>query len=176
MRKSLTIGVAALALTITACGRKTPPATEIPPATEQTGDTSGAAAGDVELTELPAMQADLVAKAGSDTVYFGTDVYQLDAQSQATLAAQAKWMLANPSVRASIEGHADERGTREYNIALGARRAQSVRTFLTSRGIDASRMRTISYGKERQVAVCNDISCWSQNRRVVTVLDGAGGV
>ena len=69
-----------------------------------------------------------------------------------------------------IEGHADERGTREYNIALGARRAQAVRDYLTSRGIQAQRMRTISYGKERPVAVCNDISCWSQNRRAVTVL------
>ena len=70
----------------------------------------------------------------------------------------------------TIEGHADERGTREYNIALGARRAQAVRDYLASRGIQADRMRTISYGKERPVAVCNDISCWSQNRRAVTVL------
>ena len=70
----------------------------------------------------------------------------------------------------TIEGHADERGTREYNIALGARRAQAVRDYLASRGVSANRMRTISYGKERPVAVCNDISCWSQNRRAVTVL------
>ena len=70
----------------------------------------------------------------------------------------------------TIEGHADERGTREYNIALGARRAQAVRDYLAARGIQATRMRTISYGKERPVAVCNDISCWSQNRRAVTVL------
>ena len=68
-------------------------------------------------------------------------------------------------------GHADERGTREYNIALGARRAQTVREYLVSRGVAAQRMRTISYGKERPVAVCNDISCWSQNRRAVTVLN-----
>ena len=71
----------------------------------------------------------------------------------------------------TIEGHADERGTREYNIALGARRAQAVRDYLGSRGIEPSRMRTISYGKERPVAVCNNISCWSQNRRAVTVLN-----
>ena len=71
----------------------------------------------------------------------------------------------------TIEGHADERGTREYNIALGARRAQTVRDYLASRGVQVQRMRTISYGKERPVAVCNDISCWSQNRRVVTVLN-----
>ena len=73
----------------------------------------------------------------------------------------------------TIEGHADERGTREYNIALGARRAQTVRDYLVSRGIQANRMRTISYGKERPVAVCNDISCWSQNRRAVTVLNAS---
>jgi len=70
----------------------------------------------------------------------------------------------------TVEGHADERGTREYNIALGARRAQTVRDYLAAQGIQISRMRTISYGKERPVAVCNDISCWSQNRRAVTVL------
>ena len=170
MRKSLTLGVAALALTITACGRKTPPATEIPPATEQTGDTSGAAAGDVELTELPAMQADLVAKAGSDTVYFGTDEYQLDAQSQATLAAQAKWMLANPNVRASIEGHADERGTREYNMALGERRANAARDYMVSQGVPTSRLLVTSWGKERPVATGSDESAWAQNRRAVTVV------
>ena len=78
-----------------------------------------------------------------------------------------------PQYAFTIEGHADERGTREYNIALGARRAQTVRDYLTSRGIQAHRMRTISYGKERPVAVCNDISCWSQNRRAVTVLNAS---
>ena len=170
MRKSLTIGVAALALTIAACARKTPPATEIPPATEQTGDTSGAAAGDVELTELPAMQADLVAKAGSDTVYFGTDQYQLDPQSQATLAAQAKWMMANPNVRASIEGHADERGTREYNMALGERRANAARDYMVSQGVPTSRLLVTSWGKERPVATGSDESAWAQNRRAVTVV------
>jgi peptidoglycan-associated lipoprotein len=73
-----------------------------------------------------------------------------------------------------MEGHADERGTREYNLALGARRAAAARQYLTSRGVAANRIRTISFGKERPVAVCDDISCWSQNRRSVTVLGGAG--
>ena len=97
-----------------------------------------------------------------------------DAAGDRHAGKQAQW-LQQPITRYTftIEGHADERGTREYNIALGARRAQSVRTFLASRGIDASRMRTISYGKERPVAVCNDISCWSQNRRAVTVLNAS---
>ena len=82
-------------------------------------------------------------------------------------------LAAYPSQKLLIEGHADERGTREYNIALGARRAQNVRDYLISRGVEGSRMRTISYGKERPVAVCNDISCWSQNRRAVTVLNAS---
>ncbi len=171
MQKSLTLGLAAIALTITACGRKEPPAIDVPP-TEQPpgGDTSGVAPGDVELTELPAMQADLVAKAGSDTVYFGTDEYALDVASRATLAAQAKWMLANPNVRASIEGHADERGTREYNMALGERRANAARDFLLSQGVPTARLLVTSWGKERPVATGSDESAWAQNRRAVTVV------
>jgi peptidoglycan-associated lipoprotein len=89
---------------------------------------------------------------------------------RATLDKQAQWLGRYPRYSFTLEGHADERGTREYNIALGARRAQNVRDYLASRGIQPGRMRTVSYGKERPVAVCNDISCWSQNRRAVTVL------
>ena len=92
-------------------------------------------------------------------------------QARATLDKQAQWLNNYNRYAFTIEGHADERGTREYNIALGARRAQTVREYLISRGVQAQRMRTISYGKERPVAVCNDISCWSQNRRAVTVLN-----
>ena len=96
---------------------------------------------------------------------------ELTPQARATLDKQAQWLTNYVQYsQFTIEGHADERGTREYNIALGARRAQAVRDYLTSRGIQQQRMRTISYGKERPVAVCNDISCWSQNRRAVTVL------
>ena len=89
------------------------------------------------------------------------------------LDKQAQWLRRYNRYAFTVEGHADERGTREYNIALGARRAQAVRDYLTSRGVEANRMRTISYGKERPVAVCNDISCWSQNRRSVTVLNAS---
>ena len=170
MRKSLTLGVAILALTVAGCGRKAPPATTLPPATETPADVNGAAAGDVELTELPAMQADLIAKAGSDTVYFATDEYQLDVASKATLAAQAKWMLANPRVRASIEGHADERGTREYNLALGERRANATRDYLISQGVPTARLLVTSWGKERPVATGPDESAWAQNRRAVTLV------
>ena len=121
----------------------------------------------------PGSQQDFVVNVG-DRVFFESDQTDLSPQAIVTLEKQAQW-LTNYSQYSqfTVEGHADERGTREYNIALGARRAQSVRNFLVSRGIDASRMRTISYGKERPVAVCNDISCWSQNRRAVTVLNAS---
>ncbi len=170
MRKFLILGTAALALTMTnACTNKL---ANQQPATADQGPVTppGVDPADVELTELPAMQADLVAKAGSDTVYFGTDEYQLDAASQATLAAQAKWMLANPRVRASIEGHADERGTREYNMALGERRANAARDFLQSQGVPADRLLVTSWGKERPVAAGSDETAWAQNRRAVTVI------
>ena len=101
---------------------------------------------------------------------FETDSVTLTPTAQATLQKQAQWLLQYNRYSVTIEGHADERGTREYNIALGARRAQATRDYLVSLGIPANRLRTISYGKERPVAVCNDISCWSQNRRAVTVL------
>jgi peptidoglycan-associated lipoprotein len=121
---------------------------------------------------VPGSQQDFVVNVG-DRVFFESDQTDLTPQAIATLEKQVQWLQAYPRYTFTIEGHADERGTREYNIALGARRAQSVRTFMTSRGIDATRMRTISYGKERPVAVCNDISCWSQNRRAVTVLNAS---
>jgi peptidoglycan-associated lipoprotein len=120
----------------------------------------------------PGSQQDFVVNVG-DRVFFESDQTDLSPQAIVTLEKQAQWLQTYPRYSFTIEGHADERGTREYNIALGARRAQSVRNFLASRGIDASRMRTISYGKERPVAVCNDISCWSQNRRAVTVLNAS---
>ena len=120
----------------------------------------------------PGSQQDFVVNVG-DRVFFESDQTDLSPQAVATLDKQIQWLQTYPRYGFTIEGHADERGTREYNIALGARRAQSVRTFLASRGIDPGRMRTISYGKERPVAVCNDISCWSQNRRAVTVLNAS---
>jgi peptidoglycan-associated lipoprotein len=118
---------------------------------------------------VPGSQQDFVVNVG-DRVFFETDSSELTPQASATLDKQAQWLNLYNRYSFIIEGHADERGTREYNIALGARRAQTVREDLASRGVSPQRMRTISYGKERPVAVCNDISCWSQNRRAVTVL------
>ena len=120
----------------------------------------------------PGSQQDFVVNVG-DRVFFESDSTDLTTQSRTTLDKQAQWLATYNRYAFTIEGHADERGTREYNIALGARRAQAVRDYLASRGVEPSRMRTISYGKERPVAVCNDISCWSQNRRAVTVLNAS---
>jgi peptidoglycan-associated lipoprotein len=120
----------------------------------------------------PGSQQDFVVNVG-DRVFFESDQTDLSPQAVATLDKQIQWLQTYPRYQFTIEGHADERGTREYNIALGARRAQSVKAYMSGHGIDPSRMRTISYGKERPVAVCNDISCWSQNRRAVTVLNAS---
>jgi peptidoglycan-associated lipoprotein len=130
------------------------------------------AAGGVGGVASPGSQQDFVVNVG-DRVFFETDSTDLTIQARGTLDRQAQWLSRYNRYAFTIEGHADERGTREYNFALGARRAETVRNYLASRGIDPSRMRTISYGKERPVAVCDDISCWSQNRRAVTVLNAS---
>ena len=140
-------------LAIVGCAKQQP---------DQTAAMAGAAA--------PGSQQDFVVNVG-DRVFFETDSSELTPQARDTLDKQAQWLNNYNRYAFTIEGHADERGTREYNIALGARRAQTVREYLATRGISPQRMRTISYGKERPVAVCNDISCWSQNRRAVTVLN-----
>jgi peptidoglycan-associated lipoprotein len=118
----------------------------------------------------PGSQQDFVVNVG-DRVFFETDSTELTPQSRATLDKQAQWLQQYGNYMFTIEGHADERGTREYNIALGARRATAVRGYLAQAGVSASRIRTISYGKERPIAVCDDISCWSQNRRAQTILN-----
>lgn len=108
-----------------------------------------------------------------DRVFFGTDQYNLDAQAQSTLDRQAQWLNTNGATSITVEGHADERGTRQYNLALGARRANAVRQYLISRGVAAGRIRSVTFGKERPEATCSDPSCWSQNRRGVSVVTGA---
>lgn len=122
----------------------------------------------------PGSPAEFSAVAG-DRVLFTTDSSQLTSEAQAILRGQVKWLARYPGYTVTIQGHADERGTREYNIALGARRAEAVRTYLGQLGLNSVSLRTVSFGKERPVAVCNDISCWSQNRRAVTVLGGRAG-
>jgi peptidoglycan-associated lipoprotein len=119
----------------------------------------------------PGSPQDFVVNVG-DRIFFETDSTDLTSTATATLDKQASWLAQYPRYSFTVEGHADERGTREYNVSLSARRAQVARDYLASRGVAASRMRIVAYGKERPVAVCNDISCWSQNRRSVSVLDG----
>lgn len=106
----------------------------------------------------------------TDRVFFATDSSVVDSEGQSVLNNQATWLKANSSVNITVEGHADERGTREYNIALGERRATAAKTYLVGQGIAASRISTISYGKERPAVTGNDESAWSQNRRAVTVI------
>ena len=125
-------------------------------------------------TAVPGSQEDLAQNVG-DRVFFEFDQSNLRADAQATLGRQAEWLKKYPNNIVTLEGHCDERGTREYNLALGERRASAARDYLVSMGIDASRISTISYGKERPVALCSDESCWSQNRRAVTMVTGSAG-
>ncbi len=150
----------ALAVTATACAKN--PADDASLA--GAGYGSGGAA-------TPGSQQDFVVNVG-DRVFFESDSTELSSTAQATLDKQARWLQQYNRYSFTVEGHADERGTREYNFALGAHRAETTKEYLVAKGISATRIKTISYGKERPVAVCNDISCWSQNRRAVTVLGG----
>ena len=152
IRAARLAGFLALALAAAGCANR------------QLDATAGAASAP------PGSQQDFVVNVG-DRVFFESDSSELTPQSITVLEKQTQWLQVYNQYTFTIEGHADERGTREYNIALGARRAQTVHDYLASRGVSPQRMRTISYGKERPIAVCNDISCWSQNRRAVTVLN-----
>jgi peptidoglycan-associated lipoprotein len=117
----------------------------------------------------PGSNQDFIVNVG-DRVQFEEDSSDLTGTARSTLDKQAQWLAKYTNYSFVVEGHADERGTREYNLALGSRRAQSVRDYLAAKGLGASRFRTISYGKERPIAACNEVSCWSQNRRAVTAL------
>ncbi len=111
-----------------------------------------------------------------DRVLFEVDQSTLTLAGQTTLDGQAQWLMQNGDYSALIEGHADEQGTREYNLALGARRASAVQNYLISQGVAPNRLRTISYGKERPIEICSDEACYSQNRRSVTVITAGSGV
>lgn len=153
----------AAALSMAACAKN---------AADEAADAAGGlGAGGRAGYAAPGSQQDFVVNVG-DRVFFETDSTELTPTAQATLDKQANWLQRYARYSFTVEGHADERGTREYNFALGSQRAEVTKNYLVSRGIAASRIRTISYGKERPVAVCDNISCWSQNRRAVTVLTG----
>ena len=152
----------AVSISLSACATKAPK--QLPPG-------PGAATSEANTgAPIPGSQADFVASTrGQDTIYFDTDLYNIDSEDAAALATQAQWLMRYPSKRATIEGHCDERGTREYNLALGERRANAAKTYLASLGVDASRLSTVSYGKERPVALGSDEASWAKNRRAVTV-------
>ena len=136
------------------------------------GADGGFAAGSVNDPNSPAYFNQTI----GDRVLFAVDQSTLTAEAEQTLNGQATWLANNPAYSALIEGHADEQGTREYNIALGARRANAVQAYLISRGVAPNRLRTISYGKERPIEVCSTEACYSQNRRAVTVITAGAGV
>ena len=169
MKKLLLISAATLVLA--ACGSKDDDVaapSDVPAYGNENG--GGIADDDVDLVELPDAQAAMIAAAGSDTIYFATDQYNIEMDARATLEAQARWLIANPNVNASIEGHADERGTREYNLALGERRANAAREVLASMGVPNDRLTVVSWGKERPVALGSNEQAYAQNRRAVTVI------
>ncbi len=172
--KSNTVKLAAFLMASTAivagCGKKK--VEVLPPVAEGTDYGTGqtdpnAGTGQV----VPGSQEDFLATVGQsgDRILFDTDRFNIDAQDQVTLQGQAQWLGRYPNTRVTVEGHADERGTREYNLALGERRANSAKNYLASLGVDASRIQTVSYGKERPAAMGSDESAWAQNRRAVTV-------
>ncbi|WP_343079816.1 peptidoglycan-associated lipoprotein Pal [Ostreiculturibacter nitratireducens] len=136
------------------------------------GGIDSASLGDPNNPNSPAYFAQTI----GDKVLFAVDQYSLTPQAQQILTAQAVWMNQHPEYTAIVEGHADEQGTREYNLALGARRATAVQEYLISQGVSPARLRTVSYGKERPLAVCSEEACYAQNRRAVTVLATGAGV
>jgi peptidoglycan-associated lipoprotein len=152
-----------LALALSACS-----------ANKEAADAFGAGGAGGGGRAAPGSAQDFALNVG-DRVFFESDSSDLTPTAVSTLDKQAQWLGRYPRHTFLIEGHADERGTRDYNYSLSGRRAQTVREYLGSRGIGADRLRTVPYGKERPVAVCDDISCWSQNRRAVTVLDAGAG-
>jgi peptidoglycan-associated lipoprotein len=170
---SLTV-LATAALAASACASNPPPepppapqesAVVTPPVTPPTAPArptpppmAGAAAGS---------KADFAAKA-TDRVYFDYDAYNIDGEDQRSLAGQVAWLKQFPSTRVEVQGHADERGTRDYNIALGERRAQSVKSYLVSQGISEGRIQTISFGKDKPLDPGHDESAWSRNRNAYT--------
>ena len=159
---------AASALALSACAKKAPE--QLPPEPINTS-TPTPTVTPTPTGPIAGTQAHFSSvMAGQDTIYFDTDKFDIDSQDAAALRSQAQYLLQYPNIRATVEGHADERGTREYNLALGERRANAAKNYLVSLGVPAARLSTISYGKERPVATASNESAWAQNRRAVTIV------
>jgi peptidoglycan-associated lipoprotein len=158
------IGLLGALLLLAACSSPPPP----PP---PEGPPGGPGAGGVGATNIaPGSQQDLEASAG-DRVFFAFDRSDISAEARETLTRQADWLRRYPNVTVTIEGHCDERGTREYNLALGERRAQAAKNVLVALGIPTSRITTISYGKERPIVVGSNEEAWAQNRVAITTVN-----
>lgn len=165
-RSALILTLTAGSLALSACAKKAPNVLPPDPGGAVSTDNSGTGS----QAPVPGSQADFVAQMmGQDTIYFDTDRYNIDGADQQALAAQAVWLAKYPAKRITIEGHCDERGTREYNLALGERRANAAKNYLVSLGIDAGRIGTVSHGKERPLALGSNEESWAKNRRAVTV-------
>ena len=170
MPRNLRLVTMAAVLVLAGCASKPKPAAEAPPPAPP---PSSAVQGQVESTVVPGSVQDFRVNVG-DTVHFDYDKYAITSEGRDLLQRQAAWLQKYQQVRVTIEGHCDERGTREYNLALGARRANAVKEYLASLGVSSRRMDTISYGKERPICTESSESCWSQNRRgVTTITSGA---
>jgi peptidoglycan-associated lipoprotein len=173
MTKTITLLFGVAALSLGACAKKRPEV--LPPAPVGTGDTGSGATdpnGGVGGAVVPGSDADFQRSVTSNTINFGLDQYDIDSTARLILDSQAEWLGRYPDVRITIEGHADERGTREYNLALGDRRANAAKNYLAARGVSEARMAVISYGKERPVALGSDEESWARNRRAVTIVAG----
>lgn len=160
-----TLLIATALLATTACSKKRP--AELPPAPGPVTDQNGSGG---QGAIVPGSRADFERSVTSNTVNFALDSYSLDDRARSILDSQATWLARYPNVPVSLEGHADERGTREYNLALGDRRALSAKNYLAARGVAPGRISTISYGKERPIALGSDEASWAQNRRAVTIV------
>lgn len=169
----LIASVAAATLVLGACAKKAPEV--LPPAPTETPATGDTGMGDPGATAGPGTQDHFTAAVGGmqgTTVYFDTDRFDIDAEDAAKLQAQARYFTQYTDVTFTVEGHADERGTREYNLALGERRANAAKNYLVGLGVPAERIRTVSFGKERPVALESSEAAWSENRRAATVVIG----
>lgn len=171
MKISLRAALIVSAIALAACAQKD--GTDMGAGSDQFG-TGGFENGGISSSALDPASTEYFAQTVGDRVLFPVDQSSLTADARLILDGQVAWLQRNGSYQIVIEGHADEQGTREYNVALGARRANAVKEYLVSQGVDASRLRTVSYGKERPISVCSSETCYSQNRRAVTALRGAG--
>ncbi len=168
MRRSTPLILITATMLLAGCAPKPPK--ELPPEPGPVAQTTAAPMPPAFTGPGPGSAADFVATlAGRDVIYFDTDKYAVAPEAVAALQAQAQWLLRYPAKRATIEGHCDERGTRDYNLALGERRATAARNYLVSLGVSPGQLTTVSYGKERPAAMGSTEDAWAKNRRAVTV-------